>query len=218
MVKVKQKRASGRRNAPWFKGEDFVPWVPTDTEGPQDLEEEELVERMTGVLDHYAARKRKRQVISSNESDLAQAAGSSLPASKGGSEMQAIVIPGSPEPRVTDQNEPAGVARTESKEADSAQSALQVIHPSYVSRPGRSKFMRSGIPRPPLPEWIITNSYAPLREPEPPKVEVTALGADEVKFIMRRLEPFHCGEAVADREQLVSAYVSDAGGCPGHGS
>ena len=23
------------------QGEDFVPWVPTDTEGPQDLEEEE---------------------------------------------------------------------------------------------------------------------------------------------------------------------------------
>ena len=80
VVKVKRKRAFGHRNTPGSKGKDFVPWIPTDTEGPQDLEEEEPVERMTGVLDHYAARKRKRQVVSSNESDPAQAAGSSLPA------------------------------------------------------------------------------------------------------------------------------------------
>ena len=33
--------------------------VPVDTEGPQDLEEEEREERMTGLFDRYAARKRK---------------------------------------------------------------------------------------------------------------------------------------------------------------
>ena len=59
--------------------------------------------------------------------------------------------------------------------------------------------MRSGLPRPPLPEQIITNSYAPPRGPEPPRVEVSGPGADEVKFIMRRWEPFHRGEATADR-------------------
>ena len=41
--------------------------------------------------------------------------------------MQAIVIPGSPEPRPTDQTEPTGVARIESKEANPVPSALQVI-------------------------------------------------------------------------------------------
>ena len=60
VVKIKRKRASKRRNAPGSRGEDFVPWVPADTEGPQDLEEEEREKRMTGVLDRYAARKRKR--------------------------------------------------------------------------------------------------------------------------------------------------------------
>ena len=45
---------------PRSKGEDFVPWVPADIEEPQDLEEEERQERITGLLDHYAARKRKR--------------------------------------------------------------------------------------------------------------------------------------------------------------
>ena len=41
VVKVKRKRASGRRNTLGSKGEDFIPWIPADTEGPQDLEEEE---------------------------------------------------------------------------------------------------------------------------------------------------------------------------------
>ena len=79
VVKVKRKRAFGGRNASGSKGEDFVPWVPADTEGPQDLEEEEREERMMGLLDRYAARKRKRQVISSGESDtaLVQTAGPS---------------------------------------------------------------------------------------------------------------------------------------------
>ena len=85
---------------------------------------------MTGLLDRYAAHKRKRQLSSSNESDPAQAARSSQPASEGGSEMQSIVIPGSLKPGATNQTEPARVTLTESKEADPIPSALQVIHPS----------------------------------------------------------------------------------------
>ena len=71
VVKVKRKGASGSRNAPESKREDFVPWVPADTEGLPDLEEEEREERMTGLLDRYAAHKRKRQVSSSGETDTA---------------------------------------------------------------------------------------------------------------------------------------------------
>ena len=63
VVKVKWKRAPKRQNALGSKGEDFVLWVPVDTEGPQDLEEEEREERMTGLLDRYTTYKRKRQVI-----------------------------------------------------------------------------------------------------------------------------------------------------------
>ena len=59
--------------------------------------------------------------------------------------------------------------------------------------------MRSGLPRPPLSERIITNSYAQPRGPKPPRVEVSAPETNEVKFIMRRWEPFHRGEAAADR-------------------
>ena len=115
--------------------------------------------------------------------------------------MQAIIIPGSPESGPTDQTKSAWVARIESKEADPVPSALQVIPPSdrAEGQPSRSKFMRSELPTPTLPERIITNCYAPLRGQEPPRVEVSALGADEVKHIMRRWEPFHRGESATNR-------------------
>ena len=115
--------------------------------------------------------------------------------------MQAIIINGSPESGSIDQTEPTGVARLESKEADPILSALQVIPPSdrAEGQPSRLKFMWSGLPRPTLPDRIITNCYAPSRGLEPPRVEISTPGADEVKHIMRRWEPFHRGESAADR-------------------
>ena len=66
-------------------------------------------------------------------------------------------------------------------------------------QPSRLKFIWSGLPRPTLPKQIITNCYVPPCGPEPQRVEVSFPGADEVKYIMRRWEPFHCGESAADR-------------------
>ena len=206
MITIKRKWAARRRNAPGSKGEDFVPWVSGKHEDFQDLEEEEQEERMTGLLDRYAARKRKRQLSSSSEYDPSQITGPSQSAAEGGSEMQAIVIPSSPEPVPIDQKEPAGVAQRESQDADSVSSALQVIPPSDRDggQPSRWKVTQSGLPRSPLPERIITNCYASPRGPEPPRVEVSAPGADEVKYIMSRWEPFHHGQAAADR--LINLY------------
>ena len=148
---------------------------------------------------------------SGSESDItpSQAARPSQPVTEGGSEVQAIIIPSSPESGPIDQTEPEGVALTESKEADPVPSALQVIPPSdrAEGQPSRSKFMRSGIPRPTLPERIITNRYAPPSGPEPPGVEVSAPRADEVKYIMRRWEPFHRGDSVADRLNNLSPHM-----------
>ena len=59
--------------------------------------------------------------------------------------------------------------------------------------------MQSGLLRPTLLDRIITNCYAPLRGPDPPRVEVSAPGEDEVKHIMRRWEPFYRGVFTADR-------------------
>ena len=104
------------------KGEDFVHWVPANTEGPQDLEEEERDERMTGLLDRYVARKRKRQVISSRELDTTpvQTTGQShlvadgQPAADGSSGDQAIIIPYSLELGPIGRTEQSGVDRSES--------------------------------------------------------------------------------------------------------
>ena len=115
--------------------------------------------------------------------------------------MQAIIIPSSPKSGPTDQTEPTGVSWIESKEVDPVPSALQVIPPSDrdEGQPRRSNFMRSRLPRPTFSERIITNCYVPLRGSEPPRVEVSAPGANEVKYIMRRWEPFHRGESTVDR-------------------
>ena len=86
------------------------------------------MERTTGLLDRYAARKIKWQVSSSGESDaaLAQSAEPSQPATNdqsaadGSSGDQAITIPNSPELGPTIGPELDGAGRSESNEGDPA--------------------------------------------------------------------------------------------------
>ena len=59
--------------------------------------------------------------------------------------------------------------------------------------------MRSGLPRPSWPDQVITDNYLPLHGPEPERVEVSTPGAEEVKDILRRWEPFHHGVSSAYR-------------------
>ena len=186
-----------------------MPWVPAESEEPQDLEEEERRERMTGLLDSYAARKRKRQVVSSSESDPApvHSAGPSLPATDGQPVTnkslgdQAIIIPCSPELEPVGGAEPDGVGRSESNEGDPAPLVLQVIPPldRGEEQPSKSKHSWSELPRPHRPDQVITQNYLPPRGQEPPRVEVSAPRVEEVKDILRRYKPFHHGASAADR-------------------
>ena len=80
---------------------DFIPWVRPESSRPTVLEDKEEEEEMTGSLDRYVARKRKRQESAESEAD--QAEGSNRPSTDGGSEMQAIIISGSPEMGPSDQ-------------------------------------------------------------------------------------------------------------------
>ena len=151
---------------PGSKGEDFVPWVPTDSEEPQDFEEEERRERMTRLLDCYVAHKRKRQVVSNSELDPApvQTVGPSLPTTDGqpvtdgSSGDQEIIIPCSPKLELTGGAEPDGVGRSQSNEGDPAPRALQVIPPSARGEEqlSKSKYMRSGLLKPNRPNQVIT--------------------------------------------------------------
>ena len=82
--------------------EGFIPWVRPEPSLPSVSEEEEKEEEMTGLLDRYAARKRKRYEEAERETNRVE--GSDSPPMYGGSEMQAIVIPASPEMGSNDQS------------------------------------------------------------------------------------------------------------------
>ena len=196
MLKIKRKKTLKRRNAPGSRSEDFVPWIPRRPKDPQDLEEEEQMEREAGLLNRYAARKRKQQVSSSGESDAAPVPSKDQPAADGSSGDRAITIPGSPESGLAIRSEPE---RFESNEDDPAPRALQIILPSDQGEGSQSKpeFMRSGLPKPKHPDQVITHSYIPPRGPEPPRIEISAPREEEVRKILRCWEPFHHGESVA---------------------
>ena len=65
--------------------EDFIPWVHSEPIRPSLSEEEEEEEEMTGLLDCYAARKRKRQEEAKQEVERAE--GSVRPPMDGGLEI-----------------------------------------------------------------------------------------------------------------------------------
>ena len=213
VVKVKRKRALRRRNASGSRCEDFIPWVPNDTDDPQDLEGKEWMERTVGLLDRYAAHKRKRQVSSSGKSDpapvqsaeLIQPATGDEPTVDGSSGDRAITIPGSLELGPTGGPESYGVSRSKSNEGDPVLRPLQVIPPSDRGEepPSRSEYIRSGLPRPKRPDQVITNNYLPPRGPEPPRVEISAPREEEVKEILRHWDTFHCGASAVDRLNIL---------------
>ena len=94
ILKIKKKGTNRGKNAPEAQVKDFVPWVRPEPSRPSASEEEEEKEEMTGLLNRYVARKRKRQEDAEREADRAEGL-SRLP-TNGGSEMHVIVIPGSP--------------------------------------------------------------------------------------------------------------------------
>ena len=114
---------------------------------------------------------------------------------------RAITIPGSPELGPTIGLESDGADRSDSNEGDPAPRALQVILPSDQGEEpqSRSEYMRSGLPRPKRPDQVITNNYLPPSGSEPPRVEISAPGEEEVKKILCCWEPFHRGASADDR-------------------
>ena len=196
VVKVKRKRALKLQNVPGFRGENFIPWVPVDADGPRDLEEEERMERAAGLLNRYVVRKRKRQVSSSEESDavpvqfakLSQSASDDQPVADKSSRDRAITIPGSPELGPMGESKPVGVGQPKLNIDDPAPRALQVILPPDQGEelPSKLKFTRSGLPKPTCPVKVLTLNYLPPRGPEPPRVEISAPGVEEVKGFLCR--------------------------------
>ena len=162
VLTIKKKRTTQGKSARGAQVEDFIPWVRSEPSQPSLLKEEEEEEEMAGFLDRYAARKRKRQEEAKREAELAE--GSVLPPMDGGSEIQTIVIPASPEMGSNDQPGSKDIAREELREEAPIPHALQVVHPPerLESRPSVAKLVLKGRKKLFPPNRILLNSYLPL--------------------------------------------------------
>ena len=130
VLMIKKKRTTQGKSARGAQMEDFIPWVRSEPIRPSLLEEEEEKE-MTGLLDRYAARKRKREEEAEREAEgTGGTGGSVLPLVDGGSEIQTIMIPTSPEMGSNDQPGLKDIAHEEPREEAPIPLALQVVHPS----------------------------------------------------------------------------------------
>ena len=154
---------------------------------------------MTGLVDRYAARKRKRQEDAEREADRAE--GSNRLPTDGGLEMQANVIPASLETGSNDQSGPKDIARGEPRESTPFELVLQVVLPPGQSEscPTNAKLTLPGGKRSLPPDRILLNSYLPPHGPTPAMEEVTTPGPDDIKLILHHWRPFNRGESAADR-------------------
>ena len=122
-----------------------------------------------------------------------QAEGSNRLITDGDSEMQTIVILGSPEMGSSDQSGPEDVAVGEPRGVTSISLALQVIHPPdrAEARSDMPKLAQTGHKRSLLPDRILLNSYLPPRGSAPTMEEVAVPGPKDIKHIIHRWKPFN---------------------------
>ena len=168
-----------------------------------DLEEEEEEEdEVFGLIQNFAARKRKRDASLEQDADVVPevAGGSDQPCPDGGSEVQAIVISGSPEMGLNDQPTLRNVTLAKSREASPVPAAIQVVHhpEQAASQSDRAKYTRAGLKRSLLPDRMLVNSYLPSCGPAPPMEEVSVPGPEGAQEIIDRWRPFNRGESPTD--------------------
>ena len=103
---------------------------------------------MSDLIHNFSARKWKRDAILEQAADaLPEVAGiSGQPCSDEGSELQAIVISGSPEMGLNDQSALENVTLVESKEVSPVSAAIQVVHSpeQAIGQSDRAKYTRDG--------------------------------------------------------------------------
>ena len=128
MLTIKKKRTTQGKSARGAQVEDFIPWVRSKPNQPSLSKKEEEEEEMMGLLDRYATRKRKRHKEVEREAERAE--GLVRPPMDGGSEIQTIMIPTSPEMGSNDQPSSEDIACEEPREEAPIPPALQVVHPS----------------------------------------------------------------------------------------
>ena len=199
VLTIKKKKTTQGKSARRAQVEDFIPWVRSEPSWPSPSNEEEDEEEMTGLLDRYAARKRKRKEEADREVERAE--GSVRPPMDWGSEIQTIVIPASPEMGSNDQLGSEDIAHEEPREEAPIPPELQVVHhlERWESRLGAAKLELIGRKKPLPPDQILLNSYLPPRGAAPVMKEVAVSGPNDIKSILHRWKPFNQSESIADR-------------------
>ena len=122
----KKKGTLRRQKVVGAETEDFIPWVPPISRRSLDWEKVEEEDGMSDLIHNFAAWKRKRDASLEQATCaiLEVAGGSGLPRSDEGSEVQAIVISGSPEMGLNDHPALENVTLVESKEASPVPAAI----------------------------------------------------------------------------------------------
>ena len=167
-----------------------------------DKEEEEEEDDMSDLVHNFFARKRKRDAILEQAADVVPevASGTSKPGQDRGSEVQAIVISGSPEMSLNGQPVTGYVTMEEPREASPVPVALQVVHPpeEATGQLDRAKYTLTDHRKPLLPDRMLVNSYLPPCGLPPLMEEVTIIGPEGVQEIIDQWRPFNRGESSAD--------------------
>ena len=128
---------------------------------------------MSDLVHNFAAWKRKHDSSFKRVAEaIPEVAGREV------SDVQAIVITGSPEMGLNDQPASKNATLVESGEASPTPAAIQVIHPPKQAsgRPKRPRYSWAERSMPRLPDRLLLNSYLPPRGPDPPMEEVLAPG------------------------------------------
>ena len=157
---------------------------------------------MSSLIHNFPTRKRKRDAILEQGANAPSevVGGSGQPRLDECSEVQAIVISGSPKMGLNDQPALENITLVESREASPVPAAIQVVHPpeQAIGQPDRAKYTRTERKRPLLPDRMLLNSYFPPRGPAPPMEEVSVLGLEGAQEIIDRWKPFNRGESSVD--------------------
>ena len=115
---LKKKKGTLRRHKVAGAGVEYlISWIPLISRRSPDWEEEEEEDGMSDLIHNFAARKRKRDAILEQVADALHEVprGSGQPRSDEGSEVQTIVISGSPEMALKDQPALENVTLVESR-------------------------------------------------------------------------------------------------------
>ena len=119
------------------------------------------------------------------------------------SDVQAIVVPDSPEMGFHGQSASNTTLSMDLGEVFPTHAKVQEVVPSeqIAGRSDKAKSTRAGGSRSMLPDWLLLNSYIPSQGQASPMEEVSVPGLESAQEIIDHWRPFNKGESLATHMQ-----------------